>query len=363
VKLWKLWSITLVMLVLVISIPTHAQEEISAATVGENEAITLENLPERVMLSGTEMIWQDISRCSAAALTIQLSYWRDDYNYWETISYLNHREEDVSVRLDEMIVYAETFGLKGIERMGGTLDMLKLLIANGFPVLIENSYYDSNSIDDWMSHNRVIIGYDNTLGVLYSFDSLRGNDDGAGIQFEYTFVEERWRSLNNAYMVLYEPEDEQFLQAIMGDQWDTTANAEWSLQMAQAELDNQQSDSFSLFNKGTALVTLGRYQEAAEAYDRAREIGLPWRMMWYQFGPLEAYLQVGRTEDVYQIVRNVITNAPGVEEMYYYIARAYLGDGNTERAIANLEATLWRNPNYSAAQELLDELCATATCQ
>jgi tetratricopeptide (TPR) repeat protein len=156
--------------------------------------------------------------------------------------------------------------------------------------------------------------------------------------------------------VLYEPEDEAFLQAVMGEQWDVAYNAEWTLQQVQADLQRPTTDSFDNFNLGTALVALARYDDAATAFDAARGIGLPFRMLWYQFGPFEAYLQVGRYEDVYALTRSVIAGAPGVEEMYYYIARAYLGDGDTERAIANLEAALWRNVNYRAATALLAEL-------
>jgi hypothetical protein len=35
--------------------------------------------------------------------------------------------------------------------------------------------------------------------------------------------------------------------------------------------------------------TSARYEEAALAYDKAREIGLPLRMFRYQFGPFLAY--------------------------------------------------------------------------
>jgi tetratricopeptide (TPR) repeat protein len=330
-------------------------QEVSPAS--ERTLIPANTLPERVLMSGFDMIWQDPNRCSAAALTIQMSYFRNGLDYYDTIRDLNPHEEDMSVRLDEMIAEAETHGLKGIERMGGTIDMLRLLVANGFPVLIENVYYDGGDVmRDWMSHNRVIIGYDDALGIFYSFDSLRGNGEGEGLTFEYSFIEERWRPMNRVYLVLYEPEDEAFLQEVMGEHWDPQFNAEWTLQQVQADLNGPAPDSFDSFNLGSTLVALERYEEAATAFDTARAIGLPWRMLWYQFGPFEAYLQVGRYQDVYALTRSVIADAPGVEEMYYYIARAYAADGNTERAIANLEAALWRNGNFRDAAVLLAEL-------
>lgn len=322
-----------------------------------DDRITEETLPERALLTGFLMVWQNSNRCAAAALTIQMSHFRDGLNYYHTISGLNPHSEDMSVRLDEMIAYAEQHGLRGIERTGGTLDMLKLLIANGFPVLIENVYYDGSDVmRDWMSHNRIIIGYDDDLGVFYAFDSLRGNGDGLGMMFDYMFVEDRWRPLNRNYLVLYEPEQEALLEAVMGDQWDVTLNAEWTLEQVMADKARPNTDSFDDFNLGSALVALGRYEEAVFAFDAARNTGLPWRMLWYQFGPLEAYLQVGRYMDVFTLTRAVISDAPGVEEMYYYIARAYLGEGDTQRAIANLEAAVWRNANYTDAAELLSEL-------
>jgi tetratricopeptide (TPR) repeat protein len=333
----------------------QAQDAVS--TADERVLIGVDALPERVLLTGFDMIWQDPNRCSAAALSIQMSYFRDNISYYDTIDRLNPHEQDVSVRLDEMIVLAEQQGLRGIERNGGTFEMIKVLIANGFPVLIENVYYDGGDVmRDWMSHNRVIMGYDDTLGIFYAYDPLRGNGEGPGLTFEYGFIEERWRPMLRNYMILYEPGDEAFLQAVMGEQWDVATNAEWTLQQVQADLARPATDSFDNFNLGTALVALGRYDEAATAFDGARAIGLPFRMLWYQFGPFEAYLQVGRYADVYALTRSVIGDAPGVEEMYYYIARAYQGEGNTERAIANLEAALWRNVNYRAAAALLAEL-------
>ena len=60
----------------------------------------------------------------------------------------------------------------------------------------------------------------------------------------------------------------------------------------------QPDDPFAWFNLGSDLVALGRFEEAAQAYDRARRIGLPWRMLWYQFGPFRAYYETGRYDEV-----------------------------------------------------------------
>ena len=75
------------------------------------------------------------------------------------------------------------------------------------------------------------------------------------------------------------------------------------------ELMENRNLYFAWFNKGSNHNVLGEYTEAAFAYDFAftlyRELPValrPWRMMWYQSGPYEAYYQTGRYEDVIGLV-------------------------------------------------------------
>lgn len=320
-------------------------------------------LPISTRLTGLRAVYQQFNRCSAAALTIQLSYFGWQGTYDDTIRGLNPHAEDVAVRLDEMIGFAEANGLRAIERVGGTLDMLKALVAGGFPVLVENIYYDGpDSFRDWMGHNRVIMGYDDTLEVLYSFDSLLGNgEDGQGRPIPYADIDVRWKPFNRDYLVIYRPEEEERLQAIMGDHWDPIYNAEWALAQSQAELNTEHADSFTLFNIGSSLVALGRYEEAADYFDQARGLGLPWRMLWYQYGPFEAYYQMGRYDDVLQMARDVIASTPGVEEVYYYAALAYQAQGDMLRAEANYQVAIQRNVDYDAAIEALARMRGEAT--
>jgi tetratricopeptide (TPR) repeat protein len=351
--------ITLIVLT-TIGLSAAGAQEITAVDMPSGTNIEGLSLPTSHKLTGMDMVWQQVNRCSSAALTIQLSYFDWDGTYTDAINGLNPHAEDVSVRLDEMIAYAELQGLKGIERTGGTIEILKILVANGFPVLVENTYYDGGDYNrDWMSHNRVIVGYDDATGVVYALDSLLGpGEDGEGREIPYDDLYDRWQPFNRDYLVLYEPGDEPLLQAIMGDQWDAEYNAEWTLRQAETDINGPNPNSFAAFNRGSALVALGRYEEAAEAFDHARGVGLPWRMMWYQYGPFEAYLAVERYDDVIEIARHVISATPGVEESYYYIALAYRAQGDLQRAEANLEVSVLRNPNFTLAVEELQVLRA-----
>ncbi len=313
-------------------------------------------LPAAVRLEGLRPVYQQFNRCSAAALTIQLSYFGWQGTYDDTIRALNPDAEDVSVRLEEMAAFAEQQGLKALWRYGGTLDLLKALVAGGFPVLVENVYYDGpNAFQDWMAHNRVVMGYDDAKQEIYTFDSLLGNGpDNTGRPIPYADVDDRWRPFNRDFLVLYRPEEEAALQQIMANYWDADYGAEVALHLSERELaGNGTSDSFTLFNMGSSLLELERYEEAADAFDRARNIGLPFRMMWYQFGPFDAYYQTGRYQDMLSIARDVLASTPGVEETYYYAGLAYQGEGDLERAKSNYQVALIRNNGFTQARDAL----------
>ncbi|RIK17073.1 MAG: hypothetical protein DCC51_12895, partial [Anaerolineae bacterium] len=68
---------------------------------------------------------------------------------------------------------------------------------------------------------------------------------------------------------------------------------------ARATLALAPDDPFAWFNLGSSLTELARlddaalFEGAAAAFDQARLLGLPPRMLWYQFGPYEAYLAGG----------------------------------------------------------------------
>lgn len=140
-----------------------AEAELAAAagmSILERGALNLSGIPSTVRLEGLTGYYQDLNRCSAAALSIQLSYFGlGDYS--AAVRALNTHEEDVAVRIEEMARYSEEQGLGAIVRYGGTIDMLKALVGSGFPVLVENVYYDGitgNPFRDFSGHNRVIMG-------------------------------------------------------------------------------------------------------------------------------------------------------------------------------------------------------------
>ncbi len=89
--------------------------------------------------------------------------------------------------------------------------------------------------------------------------------------------------------------------------------------IAETETLQRPDDVFAWFNLGTALTRMGGltgenqyYQGGAQAFDRAREIGLPPRMLWYQFQPYLAYLKLDRYQDVVTLADATLETQGGV---------------------------------------------------
>ena len=69
-------------------------------------------------------------------------------------------------------------------------------------------------------------------------------------------------------------------------------------------------DPFAWFNLGTDYVALGDFEAAAQGLRHGRGGSkLPWRMLWYQFGPFQAYYEVGRHEEVIALADATIKTA------------------------------------------------------
>ncbi|MFN2215858.1 MAG: hypothetical protein ACK2TS_02870, partial [Anaerolineales bacterium] len=124
---------------------------------------------------------------------------------------------------------------------------------------------------------------------------------------------------------------------------------------------------FSWFNKGTSLVKLGQYAQAAQAYDQAfieysdlptDSQQRPYRMMWYQTGPYMAYYYSGRYGDVINLADVTLdtVSPPTLEESYYWRGMAEVALGNTSDGVDDLRESVRLNMNFTAGITALANL-------
>jgi len=331
-----------------------------ALAIGVGAQDTVEPLPASYRLDGITHIYQGWNNCGPATITMGLSYYGYPAEQTAAAQWLKPNTEDKNVSPWQMAEYvnAQMTDVRALIRYGGTLDRLKTLIADDFPVLIEAGYDPASANQGWMGHYLLVSGYDDGNQTLITQDSY----DGPNLPYSYDHIQEYWKHFNYVYLVLYEPAREAELMTLLGADADPTANLYNALVLAQTDAIANRDDGFAWFNLGSNYTMLEMFDEAASAYDFARNTssGLPWRMNWYQFGMFEAYLAVGRNDEVIALARTNLDDGGGqyIEETYYYGGLARQAKGERDRAIENFNGAIAFNQNFTPAREARDALLA-----
>ncbi|HXV97812.1 MAG TPA: C39 family peptidase [Anaerolineae bacterium] len=301
-----------------------------------------------VQLSGFKHQWQTWNNCGPATITMNTSYFGRTETQVEAAQFLKPNRDDKNVSPDQLAAYARTTGMEAIVRQGGTIEQLKLFLSNNLPVLAETWLVHDG---DGLGHYRLVTGYDDATGQFSTLDSLNGPD----FKVSYEQFDADWRVFNRLYIIVYPPEQAATVAAIIGADMDDTVMYERLLAEAKTEAEANPNDAIAFFNQGESLTRLGRFQEAATAFDRARQLGLHWRRLWYQFSPFEAYYALGRYQDVLDLTEATIKGSGGLEEAYYYRGLALQASGQPG-AEQEFQAALDYNPNFAPAAEALNSL-------
>ncbi len=309
---------------------------------------------------------QDWNNCGPATLAMGLSVFGEQLTQYDTAAILKPNPEDRNVAPYQMADYVnQNTSYNALERVNGTLAELKTLLANGFPVILEIGLDPPGEVAwlEWYGHYVLAVGYDDAAEEFWVFDSLIWDaaslvdqNSPLGRSFPYAELLAYWPQFNNTYVVLSEPERQAELAVLLGDSYDDTKMWQASLERNELTVQNQPTNAFAWFNIGTSHLELGQYEEAVAAYDRARSIGLPWRMLWYQFGPYEAYYQQGRYNDIILLADATLDGRPYFEESFYWRGRAYEALGNVQNARADYAASAEFNPYFQPANEALARL-------
>lgn len=326
-------------------------------------------LPERVVLEGMGVVKQSFNNCGPANLTQVLNWYGSDITQADVAAYLKPNPEDRNVSPWQIADYVneQMPGFKAIARSGGDLDLIKRFLAAGFPVVIEKGYELPDS--GWWGHYLTVYGYDDEAQELYSQDSYLGPFDGSGRTDRYDEFLHFWQQFGDTFYIVYRPEQEADVMSLLGEVLaDDFTMWQYVAGNAEQQTKEQPDDVFAWFNLGTALTRMGGltgerqyYEGGAQAFDRAREIGLPPRMLWYQFQPYLAYLKLERYQDIIDLADATLETQGGrnVEETFWYKghALAYLGD--VQGAIAAYQQALAVNENFYPAQWSLDAIRGT----
>ncbi|NTV36569.1 MAG: hypothetical protein HGA53_06410, partial [Anaerolineaceae bacterium] len=300
--------------------------------------------PTAFKLEGVKYFTQKgfFNYCAPANLAMAMSYWGWAGKIEDVGNGVKPNPVDKNVMPYELANYArDVVGLGAVERVGGSPELIKRFISAGYPVLVEKGVIltDIHNKKSWMGHYQVVTGFDDNKGVFIAQDSyLRPN-----LEEPYDVFLKDWRSFNYTYIILYKPEKEAEVMAMLGPDADETANFRNAFALASNEVNGLTGSDqfFAWYNIGTNLVKLQDFGGAADAYDQAYAIydtlpkeleSRPYRILWYQTGPYFAYYYMGRYQDVVNLATNnsinmVLDDQPALEESFYWrgMARHELG--------------------------------------
>lgn len=324
--------------------------------------ITPTPLPERVELKGVRYEDQHgrLNYCAPANLSMALSYWDWQGDRDVVGPVLKPDQRDKNVMPAEMTWYVENqTDLAVISRVGGDLQLLKSLIAAGFPVLVEKGVYfrDLTGVVSWMGHYLVVTGYDEQEQVFIAQDSFVKPDN----RIPYEDMLKGWRAFNYIYLVVHPADKTAAVLALLGEDADETTNYHnAALKAANEVLGLTGIDQyFAYFNRGSSLVQLQDYAGAALAYDAAFEVyptipeaERPWRMLWYQTGPYWAYYYSQRYYDTLYLADgtlNAMQSDKNLEESYYWRGMARVALNDQAAAIQDFLASLEFHPGFEPA--------------
>lgn len=317
--------------------------------------------PAAAHIDGLRIIAQTFNNCGPANLTMVLNYYGHAATQGQVGGLLKPTHEDSNVSPWELVAYTnQRTPLAAGYFTAGDIDLLKRLLAAGFPVIVETGYRPAEWLG-WMGHYLTLVGYDDAGQTFTALDSYLGPWDGSGLRLSYESLLAYWQHFNYTFIVVHPPEDGDRVAAILGPEI-RDRESMWRLaeQRARAAIAADPDNVFAWFNLGSSLTRLGQlsgfslyFREAAAAYDEARRLGLPARMLWYQFDIYEAYLAVGRYEDVIELANRTIAGLGDrvIEESYLYRGHAYLAQGNLAQAQLDYRQALAYNPNSAAIQE------------
>ncbi len=378
--------------------PRPSATPTQAVTGDFTPTITPTALPQTVVLDGVTFVDQmhRWNYCGPANLAMAL-----EYVNWEglpgnsmeirdqigaaikpgvndpNLNFVERSQTDVNVMPYEMVDFVnDNTPFRALYRYGGTVDLLKQLIAADFPVITEKGIYQTLPPEytmQWAGHYAFTTGYDDTTGEFIYQDSYTPNENipyeqqGKNIRMSYEEYTEGWRAFNYVFIIVYPPEREAQLLQVLGPWADETWAAQKALEIAEQESQTLTGidQFFAWFNKGASYGLLTEYGQGALAFDAAfafynilPEDDRPYRIMWYQTGPYRAYYYTSRFQDVINLANATeatLFSHRVLEETLYWRALAEAALGLYDAAYTDVRRAVEYNPNFGPAISLMAE--------
>jgi len=288
-------------LVFALLLATLVSQPAAAETAGGEAAVVAKPAARRADIPMTH-IWQSINNCGPASVSMILSSMGLRVPQEEARLALRGTDELRGMGPSPVDPWTtQRFGIHAFWRNGGTPDLLKVLISNGFAPMVTQWLYEPPSR---IAHWRVVRGYDDGAKAWYVADPMRG----AAVPLSYQWFESNWRPFQFRYLVLYRPEQTALLKAIVGNDWhDVPSRLNYLGRAKQEALDI--GDSEAWLSYGEAAYLVGRAEESVAAFEKGMLLGSPTGISTVRTSYPNALRLLGREADARRAQARLSTQA------------------------------------------------------
>ncbi|GEM46672.1 hypothetical protein DC3_23070 [Deinococcus cellulosilyticus NBRC 106333 = KACC 11606] len=302
---------------------------------------------QQVELTGVPHEYQRLNNCGPTTTGMYLGYYGSALRQHQVAEALKPNPRDKNVTPQQVLEYVQQQGFQAKLGSGGNLGTLKNLVKRGIPVMVHT--WMELPGEGGLGHFRLVTGYDETRRQFTTFDSYLGPRR----VFSYGQFDQDWQVMNRTYLVVYPGQKAPWVEKTLGVRMDDRWVERNALRVALREAKEQPDNPFAFFNLGSSLLKVNSPRAAVRAFDRAFSLGVPPRMLWYQFTPFQAHLQAGQPGRVVELTSRVLRAAPDHEEAYFWRAEARLQQGKVTEARADLRQALRFRPLFQEARERL----------
>ncbi|HUD04315.1 MAG TPA: C39 family peptidase [Candidatus Paceibacterota bacterium] len=341
--------------------PYISSSAATTSTISVASTTTSPMLPLQVLLNDNYYVPQTFNNCGPAALSMDLSFYgvnvtqealadilRPDHNT------TGHNDEK-STPPEDIAAQAESYGPIAYYRPAGNIDLLKQLVAAGFPVLVRTLFMPTDEV----AHYRVITGYNDATATPVIIDE--DGFQGPNVMYSDADFMSLWKYYNYEYIVLASPSQVPVLDGILGNDVDAPTAWQDAKNIAANDIAQNSSDYLATFNLSVADYYLGDYASSTQAFESVETL-IPPNTLWYQIEPIESYYELGQYDKVYSLSETVFEQGNiAVPELHVLRGESDEKEGNLADAKNEFETALFYNKNLQSAQDALDALVASST--
>jgi len=331
--------------------PTEKTKLIDIPKIIQNTGkIEVHEVGTSALLPGAKWVPQTFNNCAPATTSMILQYFNYSVGQDITKADLRTNDDDKNVFTYEIRDYLKSkYDIDSKLFYNGDIERIKLLLANGFYVLLEDWLHPNEDI----GHVTIIRGFDDAQGVFIADDSYIG----VNIVYKYDeFDKTQWKAFNREYLPIYKAEQEKLLMEIIGEDWDEDTMFRKAVERAKAEIVENDKDMYAYFNLGTSYYALGQYEEAKEAFEKSRALGWPRRMLWYQIQPVQTLNELGDYKGAIEMADIGLVSNDSFAELHVEKAKSYIGLGDKDKARQEAEKAIFYSPDLESAHEIISSL-------